>query len=296
MDSNKHAVKSVPGNANKLKSYLKAEIKSVERQLRSDHTTTHYSLGDQPNTPLALLEVADDISLKSPSTTALFEEVITAVGTTPIQSTLTPHAVNSPPYAQDNFSVLKPHLSLEAGLAPADNLDSPPPLPHAVQITTFYDELNETAKAAFSPMVFTGACEQESESWHSSLLNYIDFKVIPDDKKLSFFELRLADGAKNWLNALPENQKATFDNLTAAFFARLKPKDLDKYQFAKELLNLRQSTHQSGDQFITILRMRAARAAADEKNPSLLRHLVQAMFWNTTRNTRWCFDTMQWLN
>jgi hypothetical protein len=78
-DSNKHAVKSVPANASKLKSSLKAEIKSADRQLRSSHTTIHYSLGDQPKTPSAPLEVADDISLKSPATTVLFDAASTAV-------------------------------------------------------------------------------------------------------------------------------------------------------------------------------------------------------------------------
>ena len=135
------------------------------------------------------------------------------------------------------------------------------------------------AEAAFGPTVFTGACEQEPESWHSSLLDYIDFKAIPDDKKLSFFKLRLADGAKDWLNALPANQKDTFDNLTATFFARFKPKDLERYRFAKELLNLRQATDQSVDQFITSLRKKAALAAADEKTQvySALNGLIPAI-------------------
>ena len=123
-----------------------------------DHTIIHYSLGDQPKTPSVPLVVADNVSLKSLATTDLFDATSTAVGTTPIQSTLTPHASNSPPYALADLSVLLPHLSPDAGLASADNLDAPPPSPHVVQNITFYDELNEMAEAAFGPTLFTGAC------------------------------------------------------------------------------------------------------------------------------------------
>jgi hypothetical protein len=67
--------------------------------------------------------------------------------------------------------------------------------------------------------------------------------------------------------------------LIAAFLARFKPKDLEKYRFAKELLNLRETTDQLFDQFTIILRKKAALAAADEKTQvySALNGLISAI-------------------
>jgi hypothetical protein len=257
----------VPVNVSKLAAELKAEIKATDRKVRSDKTTIHYSLGDQPITPSAPL-ATDDLLDKTEAATVDFVPSTSATSTLGETSKVhksTEHAFSSPTHTAADISVLLPHLSPHEELSSTHSHDTPPPSPHVFEITSFDDELNEMAEAAFGPTVFTGSCEQDPEAWHNSLLDYIEFKAIPDDKRLSFFKLRLADGAKDWLNALPATQKDTFDNLTAAFLARFKPKDLEKYRFAKELLNLRQTTDQSVDQFITILRRKAALAAADEK-------------------------------
>jgi hypothetical protein len=176
----------------------------------------------------------------------------------------TEHAFSSSTHSAADISVLLPHLSPHEELSSTHGHDTPPPSPHIFELTLFDNELNEMAEAALGPTVFTGSCEQDPEEWHNNLLDYNEFKAIPDDNRVSFFKLKLADGAKDWLNALPANQKDTSDNLTAALLAMFKPKDLGKYRFAKELLNLQQTTDQSVE-FITILRSKVALAAADEK-------------------------------
>jgi hypothetical protein len=76
-----------------------------------------------------------------------------------------------------------------------------------------------------------------------------------------------------------ETIRILLKNLTAAFLARFKPKDLEKYRLAKELLDLRQRTDQSVDQLTTILRRKAVLAAADEKTEvySALNSLLPAI-------------------
>jgi hypothetical protein len=67
------------------------------------------------------------------------------------------------------------------------------------------------------------------------------------------------------LLALPDDQKDTFDHLTTAFLERYKPKEIEKYRYAKELFSQKQEANESVDSFLTKLRKKAEIAGLDVK-------------------------------
>jgi hypothetical protein len=97
------------------------------------------------------------------------------------------------------------------------------------------------------------------------LLDFIDFKSVAAEKRLPLFKLRLTGAALDWLLALPDDQKDTFEHLTTAFLERYKPKELEKYRYAKELFSQKQEAHESVDSFVTKLRKKAEIAGLDVK-------------------------------
>ncbi len=116
------------------------------------------------------------------------------------------------------------------------------------------DEMTE----AINPPLFMGVPEDEAEVWLQGLRDFIEYKAVANDKKLSLFKLRLGGLARDWLISLPDDQKDTFDHLSTAFTARFQPKEMDKFRYARELFHDKQGADETVDQFVTKLRKKAA--------------------------------------
>jgi hypothetical protein len=116
---------------------------------------------------------------------------------------------------------------------------------------------------AMSPPLFSGLTSEDAQIWYNNLLDFIEYKTVPNEKKLSLFKLRLGDYARDWLTSLPDDQKDSFEHLSAAFLARFRPKEMEKFRYAKELFNDRQAADETVDQFITKLRKKAAVVGID---------------------------------
>ena len=111
---------------------------------------------------------------------------------------------------------------------------------------------------------FNGNAGDDAKLWLNSLTDFIDFKTIAVDKRLSLFKLRLAGPAQAWMTALPPDQKDTYDHLAAAFLLRFSPKELEKFRYAKELFNEKQKPTQTVDEIITQIRRKSMIAGVDE--------------------------------
>jgi hypothetical protein len=124
----------------------------------------------------------------------------------------------------------------------------------------------DMTESGLNPPFFTGTGQRDAAAWHQNLLDFIDFKSVAADKRLPLFKIRLTGAASDWLLALPDDQKDTFDHLTTAFLERYKPKEIEKYRYAKELFGQRQEANESVDLFLTKLRKKAEIAGLDVKS------------------------------
>jgi hypothetical protein len=123
----------------------------------------------------------------------------------------------------------------------------------------------DMTESGLNPPLFTGTGQQDAAAWHQNLLDFIDFKSVAADKRLPLFKIRLTGAALDWLLALPDDQKDTFEHLTTAFLERYRPKELEKYRYAKELFSQKQEATETVDSFVTKLRKKAEIAGLDIK-------------------------------
>jgi hypothetical protein len=129
----------------------------------------------------------------------------------------------------------------------------------------------DMAESGLNPSLFAGTGQQDAAAWHQNLLDFIDFKSVAADKRLPLFKIRLTGAASDWLLALPDDRKDTFDHRTTAFLERYKPKEIEKYRYAKELFGQRQEANETVDVFLTKLRKKAGIAGLDVKSQFLRR-------------------------
>ena len=240
-----------------VKTALKSKILDSARELRSDAPATFYKLDDE-----------NKLRQKSVSTKSKIESV--AVKT----NSATPPAGKSPVFHFDSpiSSPAASTSSLAASAAALDPLSPHTPSVHvsiapsvvaielpSVSIETAATEcdLDEMAEA-INPPLFNGVPEDDAEVWLQGLHDFIDYKAVADDKKLSLFKLRLGGLARDWLMSLPDAQKNTFEHLSTAFTARFQPKEMDKFRYARELFHDKQGADETVDQFVTKLRKKAA--------------------------------------
>jgi hypothetical protein len=119
---------------------------------------------------------------------------------------------------------------------------------------------------SLGPSLFTAAPSQDPKVWLASLRDYVAYKGLNEEKQLALFKLRLGETARDWLMALPDDNKDTFAHLSAAFLARFQPKEIEKYKFARDLFNHKQKPGQSVDAYVTDLRTKAAIVGLDAKS------------------------------
>jgi hypothetical protein len=132
------------------------------------------------------------------------------------------------------------------------------------QINQPVQEPDEDMADGVSVPLFFGNVGEDATLWLNSLRDFIEYKTIAGDKKLSLFKLRLAGSAQTWMTSLPDDQKDTFEHLAAAFLLRFLPKELEKFRYAKELFNEKQMPGQSVDDFISQIRKKSGIAGVDE--------------------------------
>ena len=111
--------------------------------------------------------------------------------------------------------------------------------------------------------LFSGSPGEDPNIWLSGLMDFIEFKSIPADKRLALLKLRLTGAALAWLMSLPGETTSSFVNLRAAFLERFRPKELEKFRFAKDLFDEKQIAGQSVDDYITQLRSKTASVGLD---------------------------------
>jgi hypothetical protein len=185
----------------------------------------------------------------------------------------------TPPLSEASAS--SPHGAAADSDSSADYaLHSPPPIasvpppspapvePAAVVLVPIHaDSDNDMAEScSFGPSLFTAAPSQDPKVWLASLRDYVAYKGLDEGKQLALFKLRLGETARDWLMALPDDNKDTFAHLSAAFLARFQPKDIEKYKFARDLFNQKQKPGQSVDAYVTDLRTKAAIVGLDAKS------------------------------
>jgi hypothetical protein len=124
---------------------------------------------------------------------------------------------------------------------------------------------DDMAESGLNPPLFTGTGQQDASAWHQNLLDFIDFKSVAAEKRLPLFKIRLTGAASDWLVSLPDDQKDTFEHLTTAFLERYRPKELEKYRYAKELFSQKQEAAETVDLFLTKLRKKAEIAGLNDK-------------------------------
>jgi hypothetical protein len=146
---------------------------------------------------------------------------------------------------------------------------SPAPVePAAVVLIPVHADSDDDMAESFSlgPSLFTAAPSQDPKVWLASLRDYVAYKGLNEEKQLALFKLRLGETARDWLMALPDDNKDTFAHLSAAFLARFQPKEIEKYKFARDLFNHKQKPGQSVDAYVTDLRTKAAIVGLDAKS------------------------------
>jgi hypothetical protein len=261
--------------ADKPDKAVKAEAGA--HKLRSSHTTTHFELGQDgkpkayPTTPLSggnLKLEPTALGLASPAATGPVKAPI--VPSAPSKSSV---AAPSLPAAGAGASKAKePPVPAPPGVAAAaaavavipEVVEPAAPVVHA-PVEPVWDD-DDMAESGLNPPLFTGTSQQDAAAWHQNLLDFIDFKSVAADKRLPLFKIRLTGAASDWLLALPDDQKDTFDHLTAAFLERYKPKEIEKYRYAKELFGQKQEANESVDLFLTKLKKKAEIAGVDVKS------------------------------
>ena len=119
------------------------------------------------------------------------------------------------------------------------------------------DSEDEMTEATSMLPNFSGTGDHNAADWLSLLNDYVAYKGLNEATRLSFFKLKLSQVARNWLLALPDAQKDTFDHLATAFNQRFAPRELDRHKLVTELFNVRQKADESVDAYIAKVARRA---------------------------------------
>jgi hypothetical protein len=264
--------------ADKLGKAVKAEAGT--HQLRSSHTATHFELGQDgkpkrvaPTTPLSAGHVKLEpttLGLESPAATGSVKAPVVPSAPSESSASAPPEALPAAGGSAPGPEVVPVAVPADEGAAAAAVAPVIPVEPEALVVPVApvvahepvhapvepVGDDDDMAESGLNPPLFTGAGQQDAVAWHQNLLDFIDFKGVAADKRLPLFKIRLTGAASDWLLALPNDQKDTFDHLTTAFLERYKPKEIEKYRYAKELFAQRQEASETVDLFLTKLKKR----------------------------------------
>jgi len=184
---------------------LKTELLTTERKLRNDAPVTHYELSAQNRaqphtTSLALEEIKEPTPSTSKSATVVkTKNKLDFKGDTVASSAALPSSpaadtkttVLATPLTaavEPDINLLLPTTSTLAIAPPTIKLDAIDPI-IKIETTDQDDEMAE----AINPSLFMGLPDDDTQTWYTGLLDFMEYKAIADDKKLSLFKLRLGD-------------------------------------------------------------------------------------------------------
>jgi hypothetical protein len=297
-----HAAKKAAGADKSLSSAaepgkaVKAEAAAGSHQLRSGLTKAHFELGQDgkpkqvyPTTPLSggnvkleptalgLVSPAAAGAVKAPIAPSAPNKSSVSASSLPTAGAGAPKPGVAPVATPPGLAaaaagelvhapVIEPAVSVVPGVVEPAPAVVHAPVVHA-PVEPVWDD-DDMAESGLNPPLFTGTGQQDAAAWHQNLLDFIDFKSVAADKRLPLFKIRLTGAASDWLVSLPDDQKDTFDHLTTAFLERYKPKEIEKYRYAKELFSQRQEANETVDLFLTKLRKKAEIAGLDVKSQS----------------------------
>ena len=228
------------------------QISDLTRELRSSRTDVHYHLTptqktvvtEQPNSaikkkypsaPAPTPEFSDE---SSPSALDLRSPLAPSGG----EGAIPVFQLDVLGDASDNnidiIDTESPALQHQQPLG-ADNLDIAP------IINTRMAE-----DRALLPHPFTGQAQSDASEFWRRLTSYLAFKDINDDaEKLKLARAMLVSDAADWLEALPNTQKSTFDQLKEAFEKHYIMPTALRFKSASELFKRRQAISESVDEY-----------------------------------------------
>ena len=128
----------------------------------------------------------------------------------------------------------------------------------------------------YAPSTFHGHVTESADSWLVYFNKYCDFKSMNADAKLKFVQILLRDGASDWFDTLPAEQKATFAVFSDSFKARFAPTDLTRFHEANQILSLVQAENQSVDDYIMAM-TRIAKRIPMADGPILRYAIIKGM-------------------
>jgi hypothetical protein len=118
----------------------------------------------------------------------------------------------------------------------------------------------------FTLKSFSGAANTEdtAEKWVESFLLYTDFKRMSAGDSLRLFKLLLTDQAADWLKALPDYKKSSFDRLIQAFNERYALTRVDRWRKTAEIWSRKQGPNESVDDYVAAMQSAASRVNMPE--------------------------------
>jgi len=230
-DAKAIAVQSTESNVTSMtkqaEENLETELLTSGRKLRSEAHVTHFKLSNlnkaqRVTSSPALGKEKTPISSTSNSATNLtslskfdFKEASVTSPAAASGGSAT-YTVKTAALAATLASSVKASSSTLPNVTDTHDVPLPAIEPLGVELIVHVettDQDDEMAEA-ISPSLFMGLPYDEAQTWYTGLLDFIEYKAMADDKKLSLFKLRLGGYARDWLMSLPDDQKNAFDRLT----------------------------------------------------------------------------------
>lgn len=116
-----------------------------------------------------------------------------------------------------------------------------------------------------TPPTFSGRANEDADDFIRSFERYLTFRDITDNnKKLNLFGVLLHDAAAQWLDAVPDSGKNSFDHLLALFTERYRLPESLKFKCANDLFSRKQQPNESVDDYVTAMRKTARLIQVDE--------------------------------
>ena len=122
------------------------------------------------------------------------------------------------------------------------------------------DEDLEMAGIALMPGYFKGQQSEDAEAWWGDVENWCTYKKLIDREKLGHVPLLLKDGASQWFQAMPVEEKDTFEKIQAAFAAQYEYDEIYKWKDSAAVWATSQQETQSVEDYFTEVLKKAQRA------------------------------------
>lgn len=250
-------------NSKKIKKTVSAESK-VDLQTSSPKTSSapslSFNLDETDNvfaehTTMHTIKAVEKGATKSPRVTY----VTVGTDTVQVEPQARPSHAGAPYVEPENDVVDKGHDDTEG------SGHTPPPAYADIDSDSDNDIMAE--EHTIAPTQFHGTAIEEAEQWLCHFENYYNYKTYDDDKKLALCKVLLANGAANWLDALPNEALGTWGTLKEKFLERyLTPEDMH-FKSTRTIMNTKMEKGQSVDDYVAKMQQQqlAQSTKADDK-------------------------------